>query len=157
MNFRVISFLPAELVLLPVFCCKRIHIRRKQAWKPGDFFFSCSSQSYIFHFLFFFFLLEMSEEGHFAGEVEMSQLIQWNFCSGKMLPVVRKVSVVSADILSLPLVLPCCSSGKVKLFFFFFREITEDYICFCVYACLCLILFMQINLLWTELMHNEFF
>lgn len=157
MNFRVISFLPAELVLLPVFCCKRIHIRRKQAWKPGDFFFSCSSQSYIFHFLFFFFLLELSEEGHFAGEVEMSQLIQWNFCSGKMLPVVRKVSVVSADILSLPLVLPCCSSGKVKLFFFFFREITEDYICFCVYACLCLILFMQINLLWTELMHNEFF
>lgn len=122
MNFRVISFLPAELVLLPVFCCKRIHIRRKQAWKPGDFFFSCSSQSYIFHFLFFFFLLEMSEEGHFAGEVEMSQLIQWNFCSGKMLPVVRKVSVVSADILSLPLVLPCCSSGKVKLFFFFFQR-----------------------------------
>lgn len=114
MNFRVISFLPAELVLLPVFCCKRIHIRRKRAWKPGGFFFSCSSQSYIF--LFLFFLLELSEEGHFAGEAELSQLIQRNFCSGKMLPVVRKISTVSADILSLPLVLPCCSSGKMKLF-----------------------------------------
>lgn len=54
MNFSVISFLPAELVLLPVFCCKRIHIRRKRAWKPGGFFFSCSLQSYIFLFLFFY-------------------------------------------------------------------------------------------------------
>lgn len=80
MNFRVISFLPAELVLLPVFCCKRIHIRRKRAWKPGGFFFSCSSQSYIFLFLFFFTGIEWRRALCRRGGVESAdptKLLQW--------------------------------------------------------------------------------
>lgn len=158
MNFRVISFLPAELVLLPVFCCKRIHIRRKQAWKPGDFFFSCSSQSYIFHFLFFFFFY-----WNWVKKGTLQERWRWVSWSNETFAVEKCCLLWEKSQLSLLifchyllfyLVVPL---GKWNFFFFFFREITEDYICFCVYACLCLILFMQINLLWTELMHNEFF
>lgn len=138
MNFRVISFLPAELVLLPVFCCKRIHIRRKQAWKPGDFFFSCSSQSYIFHFLFFFFFTgnewrrALCRRGGDESADPM-KLLQWKnaACCEKSLSCLCWYFVITSCFTLLFL-------WESETFFFFFSEksqkITFAFVCMHVCA-----------------------